>query len=238
MSKEVAVPEQVDVPDLAPTPASTITAEDIIIPTLYMGHQAQTIVANGLAKPGDIYAAASQDDSEAQILFEYDAKNEHRDDGLLIHPLFMFKSWSFSPGPGQQLEMWPFEARGRAYPDGPPLFDSDPKNRAWLTYNYTLFVPDADPEMPFRTRFYRSGAPAAMKINQTVIRSSNPMLHHAFRWSTKRVSRQGIAPWTVPVLNAVEAKPEHVEQARALFLMILPGLQQRAAAVEEVAPAI
>jgi len=223
-SKAVAVPEASAVPELAPTPASTITAEDIAIPTLYMGQRSQTIVDGGLASKGDIYAALGQSDNEPEILWESDSKSP----GVLIVPLFMFKSWSFSPGPGAPLEMWPFEAKGREYPDGPPLTDRDPKKRAYLVYNYTLYLPEVNPEMPYKTRFYRSGAPAAQKINQVLsLNHELPSYHFGWRWTTATQTKQGVGSYTIPQLTREDPSEDQVAGAKALHDLLIPGLLSR-----------
>lgn len=231
---EVVPTEPAGVPDLAPTPASTITAEDIAIPTIYMGHRAQSLVEAGFAKAGDIYAALGQDDSEVEILWEAKTAGE----GVLILPLFMFKSFSYSPGVGQQLEMWPFEAKGRPYPDGPPLDDPDPRKRAWLTYNFTLYLPEVDPDMPYKTRFYRSGAPAALKINQVTSRNHDkPSYTNAWRWTTAQKQKPQVH--TIPQLLPAQPTDEQVAGAARLFELLVPGLQRQApTAPAEGAPSI
>lgn len=221
------------VPALAPTPASTITAEDIAIPTVYMGQSAQTQVGSGNAGVGDIYAAQSQDDSEADVLWEY-VEPAPEGAGVLLVPLHMRKSWSYSPGAGQNLEMWPFEARGRAYPDGPLLDDPDPKKRAWLTYNFIILLPEVDDGMPYKTRFYRSGAPAATKINGIAAR--DPEHYHGFRWTTAKKSKQGVQPWYIPQLKQVELTTEQQESADSLLRMLLPGLESQASQAAADAP--
>jgi hypothetical protein len=219
------------VPALAYDAASSVSAEDIAIPTIYMGQRAQSLVEAGFAKPGDIYSAQSQDDSDAQVLWEYGSKDE----GVLIIPLHLRKSWSFSPGAGMQLEIWPFEARGRDYPDGPPLDDPDPKKRAWLTYNYTLLVPEVDPQMPYRTRFYRSGVPAAQKINFE--QAKDPGHLHAFRWVTTERSRQGVGKWYIPQLVNAEATAEQFASAVSLLNQLAPDLNRRSTVADD-APGI
>lgn len=224
-SKSVATVEPSTVPALVNTPSSSqITAEDIAIPTVYLGQTAQTQVSSGNAGPGDIYTAQNQDDSEANVLWDY--VEPAVEPGVLIVPLHLRKSWSYSPGVGQQLEMWPFEARGRAYPDGPPLDDPDPRKRAWLTYNYVGFLPEVDAEMPFKLRFYRSSAPAAQKINGILAR--DPEHFHGWRMVTVKRTRQGMQPWYIPQLATVDLTDDQQAAAVRLFNMLKPGFETQA----------
>lgn len=234
-STAVAVAEEVPVPALAT--ATSITAEDIAIPTLYIGHRASHIVEQELAKAGDLYAAQNQDDNDPVVLW----KQSDGGEGLLFYPIAMFKSWSWSPGPGSPLELWPFEARGKEYPDGPPLDDPDPKKRARLVYNYLIMVPEFDTELPLKLRLTGTSTPAAQKMNMPVLRENRPFNEFAYRLTTIKREKTGVSAWYIAQVKSAETTPEHLAAAEALASMTAPlveRLSQRGASDDSDKPSI
>jgi hypothetical protein len=230
-SKEVAQVEAGNVPALAPTPATTITFEDITIPTLYVGQRTSKAVEKGIAKFGDIFIAEGAGDDEARVLWEIDSKDE----GVLFHPLHMYKSWTWTDG--NNLRSWPYGTTGEPPAEAVQLAEESGK-AVFRTYNYLTFVPGYDEEMPVNLRLNsKSQRPAANKINMTVSRSGKPYHTHAFR-ITSRLDSNGNTKWATPIVAEVKADPKQVEQAHQLFGLILPGLTQRANQRESQAPAI
>ncbi len=217
---EPATSADLAVPDLAPTPATEVTFEDIAPPTLYIAQRGGSAVDAGLAKFGDLFIAQGADDVEAQVVYEHESPNA----GVLFYPLHMYKTWTFSDG--ENLTSWPFG-------DGTP--PADAPEGVWRTYNFIIFVPDFDDEMPVNFRLNsKSQRPAANKINFVVSRAGDDWHNHAFRVTTKRAS-SGANKWTVPVVVEAPANPDQVEKAAALKRLILPGLNARAAKAAQAA---
>lgn len=198
------------VPALAPTPATTITAEDIAIPRLYIGNLTSGAVREQLAKFGDVYLALGADDTEPQVLWSLNSS----DAGVLFHVLHLRKGKSWSPD-GGRLELYDFD-------------DPSAPAEAWTTYNYTLFLPEVDEDMPARLLLTKTGRATAQKINTVIARNAGagPSWQNAFRLtSAKRKNDKG--EFAVAQVALAEADPKHVQRAGELFSQIAPGLEQR-----------
>jgi hypothetical protein len=229
MSRSTAVEkvESGNVPELASTPATEVTFEDIAPPTLTIAQRTSGLVDNNLATYGDLVVAQGRDDTEPIVLSHVGPDA----DGVVFYPLHMYKTWTHSDG--KNLTSWPFgdgtppeEAEALAQETGKPFY---------RTYNYVLFVPEFDDQMPVIFRLNsKSQAPAANKINFTVSRGSGVWHEYAFRVTTDK-RENGSNRWAVPVLTTVEAKPEQVAKAAELRALILPGIVARQQRAEQAA---
>ena len=212
-SKAVAPREASAVPALAPTPATTITAEDIAIPKLYVGNYMSDAVKHQRAKFGDVYLAASSDDSDPQVLWSLGSS----DAGVLAHVLHLRKGKSYAPkGSDERLLMWDFD-------------DPDAHPEAWTTYQYTLILPEVDPDMPARMLLTKSSKGVAQKINTVLARNGGNLHDSAFRLtSAKRQSGQN--EWAIFQAASVsqEEATVHVAAAADLFEVLRPGFEQQA----------
>lgn len=210
-STSVARREAPAVPALAPTPATTISAEDIAVPRIYIGNYMSEAVKHQLVKFGDVFLALGSDDPEPQTLWSLDSKEP----GVLFHVLHLRKAKSWSASPGAPLELYDFD-------------DPSAPADAWVTYNYTLFLPEVDPDMPARLLLTKSGKTTAQKINTVLMRqaASGPSYGTAFRLtSVKRKNDKG--EFAVAQVAVAQADPKHVQQAGELFALISAGLDQR-----------
>lgn len=210
MSGSVARRETPSVPALAPTPATTIGAEDIAVPKLYVGNYLSEAVRSQLVKFGDVFLALGADDQEPNVLWSLGSD----DPGVLFHVLHLKKGKSWSDGGPLQL-----------YDYDDPSAPADAK----VTYNYVLFLPEVDPDMPAKLLLTKSGTPTAQKINTVLVRNaaSGPSWSNAFRLTTvKRKNDKG--EYAVAQVVVAQADQKHVKQASELFEQIAPGLQQRA----------
>lgn len=208
----VARREAPSVPALAPTPATTIGAEDVAIPRLYIGNFMSEAVKAQLVKFGDVFLALGPDDTDPQVLWSLDQK---ADAGVLFHVLHLRKAKSWSPSPGAPLQLYDFD-------------DPQAPEDAWTTYNYVLFLPEVDPDMPARLLLTKSGKTTAQKINTVLLRnaSSGPDWLNAFRLtSLKRRNDKG--EFAVAQVAIAEANPKHQQRAGELFTQIRRGLEQR-----------
>lgn len=203
-SKEVA-PVRSALPDLAPTPATSISAEDIAIPRIYIGQALSTAVQEGLMKTGQLFYGNSAEDPDPQLL----------DQPTRIHVLHFRKAKSWSPGPGMPLETWDFD-------------DPSQNEQAYTTYNYTLCLPEIDTEMPFKLLLARSSAPAARSINTVLMRnaSQGPAWVNAFDLTTAERKKEN-ARYAIAQVRAVTPVPAHVEIADALGRIVLKGEANR-----------
>lgn len=226
---EVAVPEPASVPALAPTPGSTLTYDDIALPTLYVAQRTSTAVENNLVNYGDLFVAQGADDAEAEVLWAHGSG----DAGLVIYPLHMAKRWTWTDG--SELSSWPFgdgqvpaEAAELARSTGKPYF---------LTYGYVVLIPSYDMEMPVNFRVNsKSGRAAHNKITAVYIREGAQVVPGpAFRVTTDKKERGG-NKWAVPVVVSTEGEPEQLDAARTLYQQIVPGLQAAAEAATTDAP--
>lgn len=184
------------VPDLVQTPAVTIEASDVATPKIYLGQYISKAVQDGLAKAGDIYSASGPDDAEPIVLKQ----------PVRFYVLQLRKGKSLqSDG---ELQVWRFDD-----PEAPP--------EASTTYTYTVAVPSADEELPFRLLFKRASKPAALLINTAILRNSaaGPSWQLAFSLSTA-VRENAKGKFYVPRITTVEPVKAELAVAEKLALMI------------------
>ena len=206
-SASVATRETPSVPDLVRTPALTITAEDVALPRIYIGQFMSSAVQDGLITAGQIFAASGADDADPVVLWDPKGKSAvFGEEGVKFYVLHLRKGKSWTAGPGEELQLFDFDD-----PSAPP--------DAWVTYNYTLAVPDADPDVPFKLLLTRTGKNAALQIN-TVLKKgamSGPAWQHAFLLTTApRENNKG--KFFVPRITIGEATPEQVAVAERMAL--------------------
>lgn len=211
-STAVAEREAPAVPALAPTPATTITAEDIAIPRLYVANYMSEAFKRGRAKFGDVFLGAGADDTDPQVLWSLGSS----DPGVLAHVLHLRKARSWDMGvKGGPLTTWDFE-------------DPTAPEEAWTTYTYTVILPEVDVDMPARMLLTKSGKPVAQKINTVLARNAaqGPSWINAFRiTSAQRQKDQN--EWAIFQAALTQADPDHVLAAGDLFSMIAPGLDRQ-----------
>jgi hypothetical protein len=210
MSNAVAT-RSPEVPALVPTPATTITAADIVVPRLYVGNALSGAVKQSKltgVSYGDIYLAENADDPEPQVLWSLGSDEP----GVLFHVLHFKKGLSFSEAGDSDLLTWYF---------GDP--NADP--RAWTTYQYHVILPEVAPDMPAKLLLTKSGKPTAQKINTVLGRNAatGPMYQNAFRLTSATRSK-GRNEWAIFQALSEPANKKHVEAAEALYTQIAPGL--------------
>lgn len=200
-STEVAQRSQAQVPALAPTPATEITADDVALPALKLGQFMSEHVQEERVKAGSIFTALGSDDPDPQTIWTPDA-----DEGVLVHILDLKKGKSISEG--GELVLFDFND-----PDAPP--------DAWVTYNYVVALPEVDPDVPCKWLLTRTGRPCAQQINLVLTKNAarGPAYELAFEvTAAPRENDKG--KFFVPRARHVEAKAENVEVAKTLAEMI------------------
>ena len=221
MANEVAVREAA-VPDLAPTPATQITADDIAIPRLYVGNQMSTAVADGNVKFGDLFLATDSEDPEPQVLWSLGSD----DPGVLAYVLHLWKGKSWQASPGAPIERFEFD-------------DPRAPEDAYTTYNYTLFLPEVDEELPAKMLLKKGSKGTATRINTLLVRNAGvgPAWATAWRITTAKRQRDNNT-WAIHVATPAEAQREHVQAAGLLFEQIAPTLRRGLSTTQGDEPAI
>jgi hypothetical protein len=193
--------------------ANEISAEDIALPRVKIGQFMSQAVQDQLVKPGAIFSSLGQDDAEPATLWKPGDKK-----GLLMHVLQLRKGWSLMQD--GNLETWRFDDPTR--PDD-----------AWATYDYTVCLPEVDPDLPYKFLFTRTGRSAAQKINLQLKRA--PQAHEiAFRVeSLERSNDKG--RFFVPRIVNEPADKKNVAAAADLLSMIAPAAAAPAAVSNEPA---
>lgn len=212
MSNAVAPYEAPPVPALAATPATTLTAADIVVPRLYVGNALSAAVkSKGTdVNYGDIYLAENADDPDPQVLWSLGSSAK----GVLFHVLHLRKGLSFSAGGDDDLQTWEF-GDPNAHPE------------AWTTYQYHVCLPEVDPDMPAKLLLTKSGKPTAQKINTVLGRRGGPETYplSAFRLTSAERSK-GRNEWCIFQAASEDATKKNTEAAVALYHQIAPGLAQ------------
>lgn len=193
------------VPAMVHRPALEIDGGDIALPRLYIGQFMSDAVKDGIVRAGSIYAATGQDDPDPQVLATGDPKvGVSRDDGVIVHILGMRKGKSFSDG--GELQLFDFN-------------DPSAPKEAWVTYNYTVCLPEIDAEVPFKWLLTKSGSATAKSINMVLMKSGAPAHEIAFKfWTAKRENQKG--EWFVAQAARVDADAQNVEIAERLSAMV------------------
>lgn len=214
-TQEVAVPAG-QVPDLVRTPALTITHEDVAAPRIYIGQFMSAAVQQQLVKAGSIFAALAGDDPDPNILYVHgDKKNP----GVLFYVLGLRKGKSISAD--GELKLWDFD-------------DPNAPAEAWVTYNYTVFAPDVDTDIPCKLLLTRTGRQTALKINTVLARNvvAGPAWVNAFRLTTaERENSKG--KFYVAQVKQVEADAGDVKVAEGLALSVAAAPQRDFASTGE-----
>lgn len=189
------------VPALVPTPATTLTAEDMIAPRLYVGNKMSTAVGEGLARFGDLFVANGADDPEPNVVWKF-GSNEP---GVIAHVLHVWKGKSWDRG----VKGGPLDRFAYADPNAP--------KDAWVTYNFTLYLPEVDPDVPVKLLLCKSGKPTAVRMTTKLIREAGagPKWINAFRLTSAKQTKD---EFTFAVVQAKvdTPNPEYVQAAGQL----------------------
>lgn len=188
------------VPDLVRTPALDITADDVALPRLYIGQHMSAAVQDGLVKPGAIFTALGKEDADPNVV--WGPPGPKAGEGVLVHILGLSKGKSLSVD--GELELYDYDD-----PNAPP--------EAWVTYNYTVALPEVDADIPYKWLLSRTGAPAAKQINLVLKKNAGrgPAWHTPFRFTTvPRENAKG--KFFVPRVSQAEADASHIEIAESL----------------------
>jgi hypothetical protein len=201
-SKAVAERSAPKVPDLVPTPALQITAEDVALPRIYIGQFMSAAVQSQLVKAGTIFAGTGGDDPDPQVLW-----SPGDPEGVLFHVIGLRKAKSFAVD--GELMLYDYD-------------DPSAPEDAWVTYNYTVFLPDFDTEVPYKLLLTRTGRPTALKIN-TVLKKNEiggPAWASAFRLTATERSNPKGKFFVAQVKTNITADQGHVAKAAELALQI------------------
>lgn len=189
------------VPALVNTPALELTAEDVALPRVYLGQFSSGHVQDGNVPAGCIFSATGADDPDPQVLWE-----QGGGDGPLFYVLGLHKGKSITVD--GELEFFDYD-------------DPNAPADAWVTYNYIVFLPEVDTDVPFKYLLTRSGKPAAQQINMVLAKNvaKGPPWIHAFRVvAAERSNKKG--KYFVPRISVVEPDEAHVARADVLAAMV------------------
>lgn len=195
--------EKSALPSLINTPAMQITAEDVALPRLYVGQFMSKAVQDDLVKMGDIYSSTGADDPDPVVLWSLKEKDTP---GILFHVTGLRKGKSYSDG--GELSLWDYD-------------DPSAPAEAWVTYNYTLVLPEIDEQVPFKLLLTKTGRPTALQINTVLARraTAGPSWTNAFRLtSAERSNAKG--KYAVARVQSVEAEKKNVEIAEKLAVVM------------------
>lgn len=222
MTSQAVAKRESSVPDLVRTPASTITADDIALPRIYIGQFMSAAVQEGLVTAGQVFAATGADDPDPRILWDPKGKGEFKD-GVPFYVLNLRKGKSWTAGPGEELQLFDYDD---------PAAPAD----AWVTYGYTVAVPEADEQVPFKLLLTRTGKPAALQINTVLMKAAltGPSWTTKFLLTTTpRENNKG--KFFVPRVAVTEAVPAEVEVAEKIALDLSSAAVERPATGEQPA---
>jgi hypothetical protein len=192
---KVAERPAAQVPDLIRTPALEITAQDVVLPRIKMGQYMSGAVKEQLVNPGQLYATVGQDDPDPMIL----------GDEITFYVLHVRRGKSFSE-PGGELQRYDFD-------------DPDAPAKAWVTFDYTIAVPEFDAGTPFKLLLTKTGMPAARQLNTILLRATVPQYSLAFRLATKK-RENAKGEFFVPQIALVEGDPAQIQAVMDLAVTL------------------
>lgn len=217
-SKAVARAETPNLPDLVRTPALDIGHEDVALPKIKLAQFMTEQVKEQLVKPGCIFSATSKDDSDPIVLWD-----KSKGEGVLFHVLHLRKGKSVSEG--GELQLYDYND-----PDAPP--------EAWVTYNYSVALPEFDTDVPYSLLLTRTGAPAAKQLNTILKRNEVKGPAHLLAFRLTAVERENAkGKFYVPRITQVEPTAEGVAVANNLAT-VMSGSALEATATGGSEPAI
>lgn len=222
-STEVATTTPAGLPALPQQSALDIDANDVSLPRIKVGQpQSPAVIDDSVAK-GSLFSTTGSDDEYPEQLYTHGAP-----EGLLVHVLGMTKGLSISVD--NELTTWAF---------GDP--DAHPDART--TYNYVLYLPEHDTEVPYKFLMTSTATSTAKKINTELKRNEarGPSYSLAFRLTTKerKAEKNGQKfTWYVPVVQTVDANDTNVVAASKLAGMIEGSSIEQQAPAGDAGPAI
>lgn len=201
MSTAVEKKKKAALPELAPTPALDIDANDVALPRLKAGQYMSPQVQEQMAKFGDLFVSLGEDDPDPHILWSLGDEG-----GVTIHVIDMYKGKSLSDG--GELTLYAFD-------------DPDAPKEAWVTYNYIIAIPEHDDYLPCKWMLTRTGRTAAQQMN-TILKKNEakgPAYVNAFEVTTvHRENAKG--KFVIPRVRHVEADPKNIEIASKMAEMV------------------
>lgn len=188
------------VPALAYTPsiADGIDADDLQISKVKIGQYMSKAFTNEFVKGGDIFTTATEDGSDAEVLWKFGSKSA----GVQFHVLSLRKGKSLQED--GKLLLFDFN-------------DVDAPPKARTTYNFTIAIPSVDEDLPLRWLFTGSGSGAARKIVTMLIKNSisGPSYQTAFEITTSATENDK-GKFFVPQVKVVTPTAENVAIAAAI----------------------
>lgn len=188
------------VPALAYTPsfADGIDADDIQISKVKIGQYMSKAFTNDFVKGGDIFTTATEDGSDADVLWKFGSKTA----GVQLHVLSLRKGKSLSEG--GQLLVFDFND-----PEAPP--------KARTTYTFTIAIPSVDADLPFKWLFAGSGSDCARNMIKILVKNSisGPSYQTAFEVTTS-VTENDKGKFFVPKMKIITPTAENVAIAATI----------------------
>lgn len=190
-----------NLPPLPHAPDLDIDGGDVTLPRIKIAQFSSKQVQSGLVKPGQIYSSTSEED--ATVLYD---PEDTKAKGVLVYVLGMTKGKSVSID--GSLERFAFN-------------DPSAPADAWVTYDYSLALPEEDAELPYKWLMTKSAAPAAKSINLVLKKgqASGPAWNSAFRITTKSKKNEK-GTYYVPVVQVIAADKKFIESSGTLAGMI------------------
>jgi hypothetical protein len=218
MSTEVTQATPAPLPDLVrpQAAANRLSLEDITLPRLYRGESQANAVKLGDAPLGCIYVAQGADDPNPIVVADPAKKGEPVGPPIRAHFLGVKKGLSLREN--NELRTWQF---------GDPSAPAD----ARITYDFTLALPEVDPDVPVKVLMASTSTGTARRINFDLLKLDDPSRwpELAFDLALKRREKTeggSTQVWYAWIATHVEADPKHVEVARKLAELIGGGGDQ------------
>lgn len=184
-------------------PSTSIDADDIEFPRLYIAQGTHGFVQAELVRRGSLVLATSGDDPDPVVLAQ---PNDPTGINFLVLALRKSKSISVNG----ELVRFNFND-----PDVPP--------EAWTVYTYFIALPGIEDDVPVKWILTRSAKPAAQKINTVLARTAGQQPSYMSEFNLTTAERHDVQKghrWHVPRVKPVEPIEGDVAIAAELFKMV------------------
>lgn len=210
-STDVAPPAYALPPALANTPALDLDSTSVQLPRVKIAHTSSVAFQEGNVAFGDLYSACGKEDPDPVILRH--SKSAAGEDGLLFHVISVKRGWSGKDADGK-FDTWKHNDPAR------------PEN-ATETFDYTICLPEVDPDLPYKFLMSSSASgPAAKQINMLLLKNQErgPAYILAFRCTTKpRENPKG--KFYSLIVRQEDATAENIAATEALAILVASAPQ-------------
>jgi hypothetical protein len=209
MSEELETLTPAPLPDLVrPQRGGALSGAHITLPRLYKGEKSSDAFGEGLVPLGSIYVGQGADDPDPEVITEEAATKETPSSTVRAHVLAVKLGLSLKEG--NNLRTWAY-------------FDKSAPADARETFDYTVLLPEVDPDIPVKVLISSTSTQTAKRMNFVLLGLEDETrwpevafdISVKYRERTEGGSKQTWYVWQARQVQDEDVNPEHVKLAKA-----------------------